>query len=1176
MSEGSLQALAGHSNTIHNQGTILNATQSQTNQGPLYFGTVNNFNCPHEPRFIPKDAEAAGQDAFTTDEVIASRKRVLTSLGYPRLEAREHTIKDAQSNTCEWIFQHRHFRTWLGRDTSSSSAQKFLWLKGKPGAGKSTVMKYVFNKLRKDPGSVVIAFFFNARGGILEKTTRGLYRSLLYQLLRSIPAVQGVLDHLELAIDSSGSLQWPKGLMERLLKDVVPLITCNVVFIIDALDECSRSEVIDMVELFDELLVSATASSTSRIQIFFSSRHYPHITIKNSMEIILEEQRQHQRDIVRYIRSKTDFAGLSDLGHLRDTISLKSSGVFLWVVLVLKILRDEYEDGNVYMLQERLNEIPQRLEELFEQILDMGETVDPRFILCVQWVLLAERPLSLVELYWAIMSGDQDDLGLVFRSLPPGPHLDTMKRLILSSSKGLLEENRSHERIQFVHESVREFFLNRPLEKYGFGPTSSFMSRSHDDLKGYCLKYLQSAWRETWSRTRDGSASSMNDSLPKRYASGSPALGYRAHSTILVDARGDTPDIQAHKCRSMFRFLDYATRGVLFHSNAADAAGLCQYEFVSSMPSMNWFRSGLVKDFFLLPSRLQQHNLTYDYTNLAHILADQNLPHLLKHALKCAAMLESRNIIYVNPTTASLGNKSSESLAWILQLAAEYQLQHIFGTVIRRLSSEAVDDLTLAMLEWRKEPDSAILLVRRLFSIDPNEALGMSAASQASARDLLTAAARIGALRSIDLLVQNGNVSVNAQDALKQTPLCAAIQERQHQVVTALMRRPDINLRLKSRRQIALAFTKPAGLYVRMFAENLHDADCSPLHLALIPADAETVAELLWRNTVLPIDPGLLSSKGTLDDHRLVPLESPCRLEITWGNLCMAVAQDSIDLTDILLDHPSLHEDKWNMTPLLDLAIVNRSLNMLWCLLSHHDISNEEHNIYAGKVKSMPTVVMVSDVLYLLVKAAEECAYDCVGYLLHAHGTCLMLRGWSDPSNRLYGLICKDSICTRAPDAVEGLLAPQHDILKQQLLAWVINTFRGPFHIGDLNVLEAFPEPRNTKENPVGPGLMWALCGAVDQGNALQVRMILENRPTLLVELTGTCAPLTRSVLAGRPEIVRLLLSYGTGPWAHPRDVVDLAARIAVQSNRLEMVEVFIRPGILGDQMREELLRHLP
>lgn len=57
-------------------------------------------------------------------------------------------------------------------------------------------MKFAVGDARKATTETVISFFFNARGEDLEKSTLGMYRSLLFQILKAISDLQIVLDCL--------------------------------------------------------------------------------------------------------------------------------------------------------------------------------------------------------------------------------------------------------------------------------------------------------------------------------------------------------------------------------------------------------------------------------------------------------------------------------------------------------------------------------------------------------------------------------------------------------------------------------------------------------------------------------------------------------------------------------------------------------------------------------------------------------------------------------------------------------------------------------------------------------------------------------------------------------------------------------------------------------------------
>lgn len=135
-------ASAGPSGTVRNDETVQNLAWSQRNEA-LYLGTVNNYNCAHDVTGPPPQSPAY------VDRDEDDRSKIIESLCFFQLEAREHSIGDAQKHTAEWLLSHGLFTTWLDHDRSSLDQRKFLWLKGKPGAGKSTITKHIYKKLKR-------------------------------------------------------------------------------------------------------------------------------------------------------------------------------------------------------------------------------------------------------------------------------------------------------------------------------------------------------------------------------------------------------------------------------------------------------------------------------------------------------------------------------------------------------------------------------------------------------------------------------------------------------------------------------------------------------------------------------------------------------------------------------------------------------------------------------------------------------------------------------------------------------------------------------------------------------------------------------------------------------------------------------------------------------------------
>lgn len=88
--------------------------------------------------------------------------------------SRQATIGIAHTDTCTWIVEAPEYLRW--RDESCLPEHHgVLWIKGNPGCGKSTLMKYALDIAQKrdqDGGDIIVSFFFNARGQPLESLPR--------------------------------------------------------------------------------------------------------------------------------------------------------------------------------------------------------------------------------------------------------------------------------------------------------------------------------------------------------------------------------------------------------------------------------------------------------------------------------------------------------------------------------------------------------------------------------------------------------------------------------------------------------------------------------------------------------------------------------------------------------------------------------------------------------------------------------------------------------------------------------------------------------------------------------------------------------------------------------------------------------------------------------------------
>jgi hypothetical protein len=496
-------------------------------------------------RIVSRQPRAAKNPSLNEDQ----RRMLMDSLRFDQIDARQMSIKSAHSKTCRWLLKKSEYLDWLDVDKLNEH-HGFLWIKGKPGTGKSTLMKFALTnsrKLMKD--RTVISFFFNARGADLEKSTIGMYRSLLLQLLEQLPELQCIFESLGFTTwNSNGYHTWSIETLKDLFELAIRLLRqSRVVCFIDALDECDESHIRDMVAFFQRLGELAVSTYTV-FQVFFSSRHYPHITVTKGLSLVLEGQEGHNQDITNYIDSELRIGYSSLAEQIRAELQEKSSGVFMWVVLVVDILNKEHDEGRTtYRLQQKLKHIPSDLHKLFLDLLTRDCRNRDELLLCIQWLLFARQPLKPEQLYYAILSGtepedlskwDYDELSI-----------DAIKRFILNSSKGLAEITKSKApAVQFIHESVRDFLLKENgLRAVWSDLGSNFQGESHERLKQCCLNYMNI---ETVTHLNVGNP------LPKASSQ---------DSAVLRQVLG-----------TEYPFLEYSTQNILYHAEQQKSVELAR------------------------------------------------------------------------------------------------------------------------------------------------------------------------------------------------------------------------------------------------------------------------------------------------------------------------------------------------------------------------------------------------------------------------------------------------------------------------------------------------------------------------------------------------------------------------------------------------------------------------
>ncbi|KAH9904225.1 heterokaryon incompatibility protein-domain-containing protein [Xylariomycetidae sp. FL2044] len=565
------------------------------------------------------------------DKIRTRRATLLSMLRFPELDERLLHLKVPVGNTCQWFLNTPEYKSWLSYEELAKH-QGFLWIKGKPGTGKSTLMKFLFSCAEADIGeksdSFVIPFFFNARGSEPERTVTGCYRSLLVKLFERNPSL---LEALDLLGDQAETVISRKGWQLEPLKQVLSSVIGNLTevplyFFIDALDECDDDELADMV-CFLEDLCSRAVERGSRMHVCFSSRHFPNIVPSYGYEIVLEAECEHRKDLESYIATRIRLRGYNQVSRLQIEILRKSSGIFLWVALVVQILNKEFANGRTADLSSRLEQIPPGLSELFDMIVTRDNENLEELSYCAGIIHLANRPLIPLELYCALQHTRPSFGNTAWN--PAETSVEDVSRYIVSCSRGLAEVvGTKPGTVQFIHESVQDFLVDKHNNSLSQSSRAGGIHlHGHEMMRDITMRQISSVFR-------------------------SP----RDVDTLLRDIHapaGQTKEYAMNPMIGKFPFLGYAVHNVLHHSNCVQADGLPQQEFIGAFPFRLWVQlSNLFK-----PERqkLSQH------AHSLYIFAELNLQHLIAADPRLHSHGQTSGERYGSPISAALimGNKEA-------------------------------------------------------------------------------------------------------------------------------------------------------------------------------------------------------------------------------------------------------------------------------------------------------------------------------------------------------------------------------------------------------------------------------------------------------------------------------------------------------------------------------------
>ncbi|KAI9772169.1 MAG: hypothetical protein M1839_002540 [Geoglossum umbratile] len=469
--------------------------------------------------------------AEKSEHGISESQACLNSLNWSETRTRIDEVEKTYRDTYQWIFTDRvSFVDWLGR-----LDENIFWIQGKPGSGKSTLMKFALHdprtsSLLERSGKLAwtqVGFFFHDRGSELQKCANGLLAEMLYQILENmrglvpviLPLYKKVRVRRTLTSSISTSPWYPEDLCEglRLIadQDQIPL---NICLFIDALDEHLGDHRAMLQTLND--FVNVARKRGHNIKFCLASR--PENVFKTAFKDVpgfaIHEHTATDIQTYAFGKLQPELAVRSDAGQLKDLandVVTKAQGVFLWVKLVvMELVEGACEGETIFSLQELLFSIPTELEGLYTRAL--ARLVSKKLTGAGKAKLEEHCTEAMALFQIALCWRPQYTLGALFHATSFSLYghayealkLDVqrrpqstieMGRLLTARCGGLLEAVHSHSHqfnegdyVRFIHQTAKEF-VQKGSAQSAFGNIlqDKTEANGHVLLLRYCCQVLR-------------------------------------------------------------------------------------------------------------------------------------------------------------------------------------------------------------------------------------------------------------------------------------------------------------------------------------------------------------------------------------------------------------------------------------------------------------------------------------------------------------------------------------------------------------------------------------------------------------------------------------------------------------------------------------------------------------
>ena len=492
----------------------------------LINGKLGSDKLPYEVRLFVEKVRATRVERKESEAI----KQVVEDWLSPTdpLEDLHRLRSNTTHGTCEWIKSHDKIMSWRAPEQDQSRKSHLLWMKGKLGSGKSSLIASLVRDLENDSFTdsrrkIPLAYFFCLFGRESKRTARTILATLTWQVFAyKDEGLKTIRDKFGKMLRSEANRPQILELLKYLVRDS-PITR----IVVDGLDECPKDAQEAVLRDLGELQQNCTILISSRNEGMIEREVHRLGKIFEVCDFELSEDKT-RGDLRAFIQQESDslLQGATQQAKFQDELLDRSQGIFQYVRVVIDLLQHRTILGAEVL--EAMKKLPPGLDELYERVIsriyDESE-VPPsnREILeqTLRFVKCAARPLSLIELaiLIPISLGKQDK-----DELPPGG----LRSVIIQNCGSLFQFSpvdgggEQSVIVSVAHASVSEYLVSSSIsERTQF---SMDQGSVHASMAKACLKYVMHRSTDIVYEV-DNNLESSHESLEK-HSQAHPFLEY--------------------------------------------------------------------------------------------------------------------------------------------------------------------------------------------------------------------------------------------------------------------------------------------------------------------------------------------------------------------------------------------------------------------------------------------------------------------------------------------------------------------------------------------------------------------------------------------------------------------------------------------------------------------------